>query len=335
MKTAIADLYRGALKTSLDVRLALAAVVLLLCVWWPTLTGMAYRWGEAQYSHGFLVPLFSLFLLWARQDKLPRSLPKLTLSVVASGLALLASGLGLHFIGTYIYFDWLSAASLLVCLAGVCLLTGGWQGLNWAWPAIAFLLFMVPLPYQVEIALGGPLRGIATRASTYALQTLGFAAFREGNVIHMGEIQIGIVEACSGLSMLMIFFALSTAVALLSKGTSVLEKCLICLSALPIALIANMVRIVFTGIMHRVVGSEWADYFFHDLAGWLMMFLALGMLWVGWRLFAWVVKPVTSEDQKRFNVSSLNSGWQRPERAAAKTPPRSSETKRKTSQPKP
>ena len=84
--------------------------------------------------------------------------------------------------------------------------------LEWAWPSIVFLAFMIPLPWRVENALGPPLQSIATTVSTYLLQTLGFMAFAEGNVIQLNEARIGVVEACSGLSMLITFVALSTAV---------------------------------------------------------------------------------------------------------------------------
>ncbi len=123
------------------------------------------------------------------------------------------------------------------------------------------------------------------------LQTLGIAAYAEGNVIVMGEIHIGVVEACSGLSMLMIFFALSTAVTLLSRR-SPLERTVIFLSAVPIALAANILRIVATAILHKVAGRELADLVFHDLAGWLMMPLALGMLWLLIRLLDWLLVPI-------------------------------------------
>src|SRR5207253_599308 len=94
---------------------------------------------------------------------------------------------------------------------------GGWRALHWARPSLAFLLFMIPLPYRVEVALAQPLQRVATVSSTYVLQTLGFMSFSEGNVIRLGETRIGVVEACSGLSMLLIFFALATAVCLVVK----------------------------------------------------------------------------------------------------------------------
>src|SRR5438874_1287783 len=88
--------------------------------------------------------------------------------------------------------------------------------LLWAyWPTIAFLFFMLPLPFRVEVALSHPLQKLASQSSTYVLQTIGLPAFAEGNVISLGKAKINIVEACNGLSMLIIFFALSTGMALL------------------------------------------------------------------------------------------------------------------------
>ena len=273
------------------VRLAIAALAGLLWVYWPTLVELAGRWGsESQYSHGYLVPAFAVFLLWARRHLLPAEF-----QTNPSGLPVLAAGLALRFAGTYLYFEWLSAISLLFCLLGICLLMGGRQTLHWAWPAIGFLFFMVPMPYRIERALGQPLQQVATTASTYVLQLLGLPAYADGLVIRIKDVRIGVVEACSGLSMLQIFFALSTAVTLLCQR-SFLEKSVIFLSAIPIALAANITRIVVTGIMHLTVGREIADYVFHDLAGWLMMPLALAMLWVLVKLLDWVlVTPPPAE----------------------------------------
>jgi exosortase len=259
----------------------------LLWVYWPTVANLASRWSsDSQYSHGYLVPLFALYLLWFRREHFAaaRCAPSWW------GLPLLLLALALHFAGTYICLDWLSAASLLPCVAAVFLLVGGPPALQWAWPAILFLIFMVPLPFRAEVALAHPLQALATRASTYTLQTLGFIAYSEGNVIRLGSVRIGVVEACSGLSMLVIFFALSTAVVLLVRRPWY-EKVLIFFSAIPIALAANVARITVTAILYKTAGSRWADLVFHELAGWLMMPLALALLWGELRLLAWIFVP--------------------------------------------
>jgi exosortase/archaeosortase family protein len=88
--------------------------------------------------------------------------------------------------------------------------------------------------------------------------------------------------------MLVTFFALSSAVMLVSTRPP-LERGLLFLSAIPIALAVNITRIIVTGVLHKTVGSELADYVFHDLAGWLMMPLALALLWCELRVLAWVL----------------------------------------------
>jgi exosortase len=195
------------------------------------------------------------------------------------GLPLLAAGVLLRLAGSYVFFDWLEAVSLLPLLAGAALLLGGRPAFRWSWPAIAFLVFMIPLPFRVERGLSHPLQRVATQASTYVLQLIGQPAFSEGNVIVVGDARVGVAEACNGLGMLLLFFALATAVAVVARR-SLVEKVIIVASAAPVAVIANVARCTVTSLLHEYVGGRWADVVFHDLAGWLMMPLALGLLWL-------------------------------------------------------
>ncbi len=195
------------------------------------------------------------------------------------GLPWIVAGASLHVFGAYLFIDWISAASILPVLVGIVISFGGGNLLRWSWPAIAFLVFMLPLPYRVEVSLAHPLQRIATLASTYVLQTAGFAAVAEGNIIIMEESRIGVVEACNGLGMLVTFFALAAAVAMLMRGRFT-DKAVIVLSAIPIALVANVIRITVTSMLSETVGPKIADLVFHDLAGWVMMPIALGILWI-------------------------------------------------------
>src|SRR5262249_14309939 len=145
----------------------------------------------------------------------------------------------LRLAGTFIFLDWLVQFSFLAFLAGIAVLFLGKKGLQWAWPAVGFLLFMIPLPYRVEMALANPLRRLATVSSTYVLQTLGIPAVAEGTTIVMDEVKLEVVDACSGLSMLVAFVALSTAVACLIKRP-LWERILIVVSSLPVAIIVNV-----------------------------------------------------------------------------------------------
>src|SRR5262245_16599210 len=147
-------------------------------------------------------------------------------------------GKPVHLSGVRYFLPWLEGAGLLPSLGGLALLSGGWRGLRWAWPSLAFLAVMVPLPHRVEEAVGAPLQGAATACSTFALQTLGLPAFAEGNVITVNAARIGVVEACNGLGMLFTFAAMATGLVLVVRRPWV-DRALIVLSAGPIALAAN------------------------------------------------------------------------------------------------
>jgi exosortase len=234
------------------------------------------------------------------------------------GAALLLGGLGMRLAGTYWYFPSAESIALLPCVAGVVLLVGGRPLWQWAWPAVLFLAFMIPLPFRVASALSGQLQWLATITSTYVMQTLGLPALAEGNVILLNEHQIGIVEACSGLRMLVVFFALATAVVLLVQRHWI-DRLVILASAIPIALVSNIVRITATGVMYEAGFSELANHFFHDAAGWLMMPIGLGFLWMElWllsRLFIDLPAPVPTRTRtagpRRVTSSSLPTSGKR------------------------
>ncbi|MFO0964509.1 MAG: exosortase/archaeosortase family protein [Gemmataceae bacterium] len=256
---------------------ALLLAFLAVCLawsYWPTFADIVERWSsDPSYSHGFLVPLFAAYLLWVRRARFEKD--RLQPSVY--GLGLLGVALGLRLAGTYYHFGWFDQLSLVPCLAGVVWTMCGRQTLVWAAPALAFLFFMIPLPHSLAHALSGPMQTFATVSSTFFLQVLGRPALAEGNIILLNDVELGIVEACSGLRMLMVFFALSTGVALLLKKP-LWERLLVAASAIPIALVTNILRITVTGLLHDTVGSEMANAVFHDLAGWLMMPVGLAFL---------------------------------------------------------
>jgi exosortase len=290
----------------------LAAVFAVAVLWsyWPVFVEMAQKWAaDPQYSHSYLVPLFSIYLLWYRRAELLQAAG----GPSWWGLPLIGVGVILRLAAAYIYFDWLEAMSLLPMLAGAALLLGGRWALRWTWPAVAFLAFMVPLPFRLETALSQPLQRVATQVSTYVLQVLGRPAFAEGNVIVVGEARIGVVEACNGLGMMLLFFALSTAIAIVSRR-SLVERIVIVASAIPVAIAANAARVTATSFVYDLLGSRWADVVFHDLAGWLMMPLALGLmsfeLWILGRLFVNAkasTRPSVALMSRRTSTSATRS----------------------------
>lgn len=248
----------------------------LIGTYWTPLAGLVHRWwSDPDYLHGFLVPAFAVFLLWYRRDMLKKVRPVGSLW----GLGLLGVCAALRWISAYFYYELLDPVSLMAGLAGVALFVGGWRVLRWSWPAIAFLIFMVPLPGFAANLMGHPLQRLATIASTYTIQTIGVSAVAEGNVISLADSQIGVAEACNGLRNLMLFLTICVGAACVMKRTP-WEKAIVVLSAAPIAVIANVFRITATAILHAFAKHELANISYHDLAGFFMMPLAVVLLWI-------------------------------------------------------
>lgn len=253
-----------------------ALTALLAFAFGPVLRDLFRIWeANPQYSHGYLVPIFAAGLLWLRRDQLNTA----RLRPNAWGLPLIGAGLLLRHFGAYLHIDLIEQFSLIACLPGLIVAICGFEALRWSWPSLAFLLFMLPMPFTLEVALQGPLQRVGTIASTFVMQTIGLPAISSGNVIEVNGERINVAEACSGLSMLTIFFALSTAVAMLSRRP-LLERLFVVASALPIAIIANVFRITLVGSLHFVgVHADTVDLV-HDWAALYMMPLALGLLWL-------------------------------------------------------
>jgi exosortase len=266
-----------------------AGLILLVLVWsyWTTFVELNEEWlKNPLYSHGYLVPLFAVFLLWWRQDRMPLAPLQPSWWTV---LFLIVGG-AMRLGAAYFYFSWPERCSLLFMIIASVLAIGGWAAFRWTWPSILFLVFMLPLPGFVENGLMRPLQRVATLASTNVLQTLGFFAQADGNKIVLSNGELGIVEACSGLGMLSIFVALTVA-ACLVVSRPLWQKLVIVASSIPIAIVVNVIRISATGILYDVVEDHEKV---HDWAGWLMPLLALVLLLVELKLldFIYQMEPI-------------------------------------------
>jgi exosortase len=284
----------------------------LVWVFWPTLEQLATTWhSDPTYSHGWLVPLFSAYLLWSRRGRAEFA----GWQTSWWGVLLLIGGGLVHLGGAYLCFDWLDAIALLPCLAGIAVLLGGRAALSWSWPAIAFLAFMVPLPYQVAHGMAHSLQSLTAQLSGLTLQTLGLPALVEGNTILLEDNRINVIEACSGLSMLYIFIALATAAAIVVRRP-LLDRAILVLSAIPIAILANTIRIAATGLAMVAISPQFANKIFHDWAGWLMIPLAVAMLMLVLKLIDILLIPDLRRHVRPYRTASKPSE----KGAAAQTP---------------
>jgi exosortase len=255
-------------------------------------------WHEPDYGHCFFVPAFAVVLLWIRRDMVD------PMPTEGSwwGLAFLGLAAAFRWASAYFFFQLLNPFSLIPFFAGLALFVGGWRVMRWAWPAVVFLVFMVPLPGFLAVQLSSPLQRIGTVTSVFVVQTLGVAAVDQGNVIVLTEGQLGVVEACSGLRMLMLFFAVCIGAAFVLR-CALWEKAIIVVSAIPIAVLANVCRITLTALLYEaarvwptVISTATADKIFHDFAGLLMMPVAMLLLWGEMTLLKMLfVEPVAAK----------------------------------------
>jgi exosortase len=180
--------------------------------------------------------------------------------------------------GTY-FLEPLDAWTIPLWVAGTVWLLLGFRCLSWSLPSVIFLWFMFPIPYQAERWFSVPLQAVATKVSTACLLVLGQPALSEGNTIWLGDQQMFVEEACSGLRIFVGIFALAFAYILFSSWTW-WQKAMVLVAALPVAILANMVRIVGTGLLYQFASGEAARRFSHDLSGVAMIPLAAVMLWL-------------------------------------------------------
>jgi exosortase len=257
-------------------RRAVAGGVLLAAfawAYWPTVVGLVGAWTrDPDYSHGFfVVPLAGCFL-WARRDRMPPAADR----VAWVGLLLIALTVPMRFVGARYFFATLDAWAILLWTAGAIWLLLGAKMLWWSLPSVAFLWFMVPLPFRLESALSLPLQRVATHLSSWILQILGQPALPEGNTILLGEHRLEIAQACSGLRIFVGITALAFAYVVIVRRPW-WEKAVLLASIVPIALLVNAARVVATGLLYQYVSDEASRRFSHDAAGWVMILLAAGL----------------------------------------------------------
>jgi len=143
--------------------------------------------------------------------------------------------------------------------------------------SLLFLFFMVPLPYIIYDAVSFPLKLFVTKTSVGALKLMGLPVLREGNIIMFPELTLEVADACSGLRSLVSLLALGVAAAFVVelKGW---QRVLVVISAVPIAIFTNWVRVVVTGVLSNRYGAEAASGFFHEFAGFTVFIVALALL---------------------------------------------------------
>jgi exosortase len=264
--------------------LAAAALLAAAVAWsyFPSLTYLATYWDDPNYSHGWLIVPIALFILWQRRPGLAfvavrhrwwHFLPLVALLAVRPWLFARNE-------------QWAEAATVPLVVAATVLAVGGWGLLRWSWPALVYLLFMIPLPESLNEKLAYPLQRLATLGSVELLQSLHQPALAEGNVILISKQRVEVAEACRGLSMLLSFGALITAMVILVRRP-LGERIALVVSIIPIALACNIIRIAVTAIAYAKFDRPVKAV--HDYAGFGMMAMALVFVLIELKVMSWLV----------------------------------------------
>ncbi len=270
----------------------LALILLVIGVWsyWPTLVQMVRTWSTVDdYSHAFLVPPVAALILWSRRN----SRPAVTSAENWAGLLLIAVAAVLRIVAGKYFIDAVDGWSLVVWIGGVVTLLGGWAMLRWAAPAVVFLVFMVPLPFRLETALSVPLQRLAAQGSSWLLQSLGEPALPEGTRIVLGDQTLEVERACSGMRMFFGVLALAYVCAVFSRRPW-WHKAALLASTVPIAILANILRITVTGWLFQRTSSPNVHQFIHDSAGWVTILVASGLLGI----MSWYLRKAFVEVQQ-------------------------------------
>lgn len=234
---------------------------------------MVKRWSGSggDLSHGWIIPLVSLYVIWRRRSALAAA-PKAGLR---SGYAVVALALLLHWIGVRAQLTRLSLFSMIVLLWGMPLAVYGWGAARQLVFPCAYLLFCIPFSFLNSMTV--PLRLLASSVSAHLLNGLGIAATRAGTAIYSaagGGFNFDVADACSGLRSLIALSALTAAYAnLTQKG--LVRQWILFLAAAPLAIVGNITRIVTVALVAQSFGLDWAMRVYHDLSGFIVFAVAI------------------------------------------------------------
>ncbi len=264
--------------TSYRVPLLKLAIIVacLVLLYFRVLQGLVSDWIHMpDFSHGFLIPIVSLYFVYERRKELSILSP----STAWTGFGLIVFGILLLLLGNLATEYFTMRFSILVVLGGIIVFLLGNEFFKALIFPIIFLIFMIPIPSILMDRITFPMQLFASKVAGSFLYVIGIPALREGNVILLANTSLEVAEACSGIRSLISLLALSVVFAYLSQKTT-LKRVLLVFSTFPIAIIANAARVTGTGILAHHYGDKVARGFFHGFSGWILFVVAFVCLFI-------------------------------------------------------
>lgn len=255
---------------------------LLVVLFWHVLVRLVTKWQSSEdWSHGFIIPLFSLYYLYIRRDSLPAALTDRSLLPRLAGAALLILAYLVYLRATVARIDYPKNVALVMSIMGIVLMVCGWPIARWGWFAIAFLMFAMPLPDNVYGQLTSPLQQVAARVSAGVLATVpDMTTEASGTVVeyvYQGRSgTLDVERACSGMRLLMTMTALGVAMTFVNERP-LWQRLLMILICIPIAVFCNIIRVTTTGFFVVFGRQDLAQGTPHMLLGLMMLALAFSL----------------------------------------------------------
>ena len=245
---------------------------MFLPVWWSAANGI---WQTDDNGHGPIILVVLLYLFWTRWravvDAPARPAP-------AAGWSLFAAGLLLYVFGRAFNVSSVEFVSQIFVVAATLLLVRGPDALRAAWFPVLYMVFMIPLPGSLVDAVTGPLKQSISDIVETLLYAAGYPIARTGVVLSIGQYQLLVADACSGLHSMFSLAALGTLFMYLMHRRSRLHNAIMLAAILPVAFVANIVRVIILVLVTYHLGDEAGQGFLHGTAGIVLMIVALGIL---------------------------------------------------------
>ena len=265
-----------------------AIIAGLLCVlYYRVAFKLVYDWYSLQdYSHGPFVPLFAAFLIWDKRKVLSATPIKQTWA----GIVLVVFSIAVLILGVYGVELFTARISFIMLLIGLIWTFFGWAMVHALRFPLLVLLLAIPFPAIVFNQITFPLQLLASRIASDILPLLGVPTLHEGNIIKLPIMDLEVAEACSGIRSLMSLFTLAVFYGyFLERTTS--RRVILALASIPIAVAANVVRIVGTGLCVQYWDPDKALGFFHEFSGWVMFVISLACLYLVHRIMRLISPP--------------------------------------------